>query len=74
MIYINACSLNKNFDHEEYLLKCTKKKFDVAAVTATRITRNTSKPCNIRPLQPNHQQEEHYLTLQIICLIKLVMV
>ena len=47
MFYINACSLDKNFNDLEYLLKCTNKKFDVAAVSETRITRNTSKLCNI---------------------------
>ena len=31
----------------DYLLKCTNKKFDVVAVSETRITRNTSKLCNI---------------------------
>ena len=47
MFHINSCSLNKNFDDLEYLLKCTNKKFDVVAVSETRITRNTSKLCNI---------------------------
>ena len=47
IFHINACSLNKNFDDSEYLLKCTNKKFDVVAVSDTRITRNTSKLCNI---------------------------
>ena len=28
MFHISACSLNKNFDDLEYLLKCTKRKFD----------------------------------------------
>ena len=27
--HINACSLNKNFDDLEYLLKCTNKSFDI---------------------------------------------
>ena len=47
LFHINACSLNKNFDNLEYLLKCTNKKLDIAAVAETRITRNTSKLCNI---------------------------
>ena len=47
MFHINACSLNKNFDGLEYFLKCTNKKFDVVAVSETKITRNTSKLCNI---------------------------
>ena len=48
MFYINACSLNKNFDDLAYLLKWTNKKFDAVAVTETRITGNTFKLCNIR--------------------------
>ena len=28
-LHINACSLNKNFDDLEYLLKCTNKSFDI---------------------------------------------
>ena len=48
IFHINACSLNKNFDDLEYLLKCTKKIFNVVAVTETRITKNTSKLCNIK--------------------------
>ena len=47
MFHINACSLNENFDDLEYLLKCTNKNRYVVAITETRITRNTSKLCNI---------------------------
>ena len=47
MFHTNGCSLNKNFDDLEYLLKRTNRKFDTVAVTETRITRNTSKLCNI---------------------------
>ena len=47
MFHINACSLNKNFDDFKYLLKCTNRQFGAAAVNETRITRNTSKLCNI---------------------------
>ena len=43
MFHINACSLNKYFDDLQYLLRCTNKKFDVVAVTETRITENTFK-------------------------------
>ena len=46
-LHFNVCSLNKNFDDLECLLKCTNKTFNAVAVTETRITRNTSKPCNI---------------------------
>ena len=48
MFHINACSVNKNFDDIEHLLKCTNKTFDVVALIETRITRNSSKICNIR--------------------------
>ena len=44
---MNACSSNKSFNDLEYLLKGTSKRSDVVAVTETRITRNTSKLCNI---------------------------
>ena len=80
MFHINACSLNKNFDDLGYLLKCANKKFDIVAVPETRITRITpnyvtldSRITQLSPLQLNHQQEEHYFTLQITCLITLVM-
>ena len=45
--HINACSLNKNFDDMEYLLKCTNKSFDITAVGETRISEKTSLTCNI---------------------------
>ena len=35
LFYINACSLNKNFDDLDHLLKCTNKVFDEIAVTET---------------------------------------
>ena len=41
LFHINACSLNKNFDDLEHLLKCTNKVFDITAVTETRITKQT---------------------------------
>ena len=74
MFHINACSVNKNFD--EYLLKCTNKKFDVAAVTETRITRNTSKLCNIRlknyafestPTESSAGGTLHYIANHLSC-------
>ena len=46
-LHINACSLNKNFDDLEYLLKCTNKSFDIIAVSETRISKKTSLTCNI---------------------------
>ena len=45
---INACSLNKSFDDLQYLLSCTKKFFDVIALSETRITRNLSLLNNLK--------------------------
>ena len=39
LFHINACSLNKNFDDLDHLLKCTNKAFDIIAITETRITK-----------------------------------
>ena len=47
VFHINACSLSKNFDDLEHLLKCTNKVFDIVAVSETRITKNTSLTSNI---------------------------
>ena len=41
------CSLEKNFDDLEYLLKCTNKSFDIIAVSETRTSKKTSLTCNI---------------------------
>ena len=46
LFHINACSLNKNFDDLDHLLKCTNKVFDIAAVTA-RITNQSTITTNI---------------------------
>ena len=40
--HLNACSLSKNFDDLQHLLSCTKKFFDIIAVSETRITKNVS--------------------------------
>ena len=45
MFHINACSLSKNFDDIEYLLKTTN--FDIIAISETRITENINKISNI---------------------------
>ena len=47
MLHINACSLNKNLDDLDHLLKCTNKVFDIIAVSETRITKQTSLTSNI---------------------------
>ena len=47
LFHIHVCSLSKNFDDLEHLLKCTNKVFDIVAVSETRITRKTSLTSNI---------------------------
>ena len=42
LFHINACSLNKNFDDLQHLLNCTKKFFDIIAISETRITKQVS--------------------------------
>ena len=39
LFYINACSVNKIFDDLQHLLNCTKKSFDIIAISETRITK-----------------------------------
>ena len=39
---INACSLNKNFDDLQHLLNCSKKNFDIIAISETKITKQVS--------------------------------
>ena len=36
MFHSNAFSINKNFDDDEHLLKCTNKNFDIIIVLETR--------------------------------------
>ena len=47
LFHINACSLNKNFDDLEHLLRSTNKNFDVIAITETRITKDVSLTNNL---------------------------
>ena len=42
LFHINACSLNKNFDDLQHLLSCTRKTFDIIAISETRIIKNIS--------------------------------
>ena len=39
LFHINTCSHNKHFDDLQYLLSCTKTKFDIIALSETRITK-----------------------------------
>ena len=47
MFHINTCSLSKNFDDLEYLLKTTNMNFDITVISETRITKNINKISNI---------------------------
>ena len=49
LFHINSCSLNKNFEDLEYLLKATNKTFDVIAISESGILKDTnlSKNTNI---------------------------
>ena len=40
MFHINTCSLSKNFDDLEYLLKTTNINFDIIGIFETKITKN----------------------------------
>ena len=44
---LNTCSLNKNFNDLQYLLSCTKTKFDIIAISETRITKQVSLSNNL---------------------------
>ena len=47
MFHVSTCSLSKNFDDLEYLLKTTNMNFDITAISETMITKNTNKWSNI---------------------------
>ena len=47
LFHINAFSLNKNFDDLQHLLNCTKTKFDIIAVSETRLTKQVSLSNNL---------------------------
>ena len=55
LFHINACSLNKNFDDLQHLLSCTKKNFDIIAISETRITKQVSL---LNDLNPNNYSFE----------------
>ena len=45
--HIDACSLSKNFDDLEHLLKTTNMNFHIIPISETRITKNINKITNI---------------------------
>ena len=49
LLHINSCSLNKNLEDLEYLLRATNKTFDIIAISESRILKDTnlSKNTNI---------------------------
>ena len=47
LFHINACSLNKTFDDLQHLLSCIKTKFDIVAISETRITKQVSLSNNL---------------------------
>ena len=47
LFHINSCSLSKNFDELQHLLKCTNKSFDIGAISETRIMEKTALTSNI---------------------------
>ena len=55
LFHLNACSLNKNFDDLEYLIKTTNQTFDVIAISESRIKSNMDITTNIN--MPNYSIE-----------------
>ena len=43
VFHMNTCSLSKNFDDLEYLLKATNTNFDIIAIFETKMTKNINK-------------------------------
>ena len=55
LFHLNACSLNKNFDHLECLIKTTNQAFDVIAIKESRIKSNVDITININ--LPNYSNK-----------------
>ena len=47
LFHINPCSLNKNYDELQRLLHCSKKFFDIIAISETRIVKQVSLSNNL---------------------------
>ena len=47
LFHINTCSLNKKFDNLQHLLNCTKKSFDIIAISESIITKQKSLSNNL---------------------------
>ena len=48
--HINTCSLNKNFDDREYLIKTANQDFDIEAVSEARLKKDLNFTSNINLL------------------------
>ena len=62
-LHINECSLHKNSDDLEHLLKCANKVFDIVAVSEIRITRKTSLTSNIHLQNYSFEFNKNYLKI-----------
>ena len=47
LFHVNSYPLNKGFDDLQHLLSCTKTKFDIIAISETRITKQVSLSNNL---------------------------
>ena len=47
LFHINPCSINKHFDDLQHLRNCTKKSFDIIAISEKRITKQVSSSNNL---------------------------
>ena len=47
LFHVNLCSLSKNFEELQYLLKSTNKNFDIIAITETRTRKDISITNNL---------------------------
>ena len=77
LFHINACSLNKNFHDLQHLLSCTKRFFDIIAISETTVTKQVPllsnlnlNICLFKLLQLKLLQIVPFSTLLIIYQIK----
>ena len=49
LFHTNVCSCNKNFNDLQHLLSCTNTKFDIIAISETRISKQVSLSNNLNP-------------------------
>ena len=70
LFHINSCSLNKNFEDLEYLLKATNKTFYVIAISESRILNDTdlSKNINIYKYSVEFTPTESHAGGTLLCI------